>query len=194
MVARESMNLERGDEDLQLEWVRLLARAAKGDMDASSFLGVMRRWLARVDKASGGIERCKGSLATLLLDLDSGQRLLKEHCPRLRRLLEREHRGGDVLERSRRRWSERLGGHALLSEVLELLKKHAAAFVPDPAAAYASNYDGCAEWMAAVHELAPEESGKLLRRWQEVHHRRRTHWKALSARGLSGLSRFRDEE
>jgi hypothetical protein len=192
MVARESMNLERGAQDLQLEWVRLLAGATKADMDAPAFLGAMRRWIARVDKAPGSFEQCKGSLATLLLDLDSGQRLLKEQCPRLKRLLEREHRGGDALERSRRRWLERLGGHVLLPEVLVLLKKHAAALVPDPAGDYGSNYDSCSEWMAAVHELSPEEAGKLLRRWQEVHHRRRNLWKALSSRGLSGLGRSRD--
>jgi plasmid maintenance system killer protein len=87
-------------------------------------------------------------------------------------------------QRSRRRWLERLGGH-VLPEVLVLLKKHAAALVPDPAGAHASNYDGCSEWMAAVHELSPEESGKLLRRWQEVHRRRRNLWNALSSRGLS---------
>jgi hypothetical protein len=108
MVARASMNLERGHEQLQLEWVRLLAGSAKGDMDAAAFIDAMRRWLAQVDKTSGSIELCKGSLATLLLDLDSGQRLLKEQCPRLRRLLQHECRGGDVLERSRRRWLERL--------------------------------------------------------------------------------------
>ncbi len=192
MVARESMNLERGYEDRQLEWVCLLAGTAKGDMDAPAFLCAMHRWLAQVDKVPGGLERCKGSLATLLLDLDSGQPLLKKQCPRLTRLLQREHRGGDVLDRSRRRWLERLGGHVLLPEVLEVLKKHAAALVPDPADAYAS-YDGCSEWMAAVHELSPDEYGKLLRRWQEVHHRRRNLWKALTARGLSGLGRSRDE-
>ena len=185
MVARESMNLERGDQDLQLEWVRLLAGATKTDMNAPAFLGAMRRWIARVDKASGGFEQCKGSLATLLLDLDSGQHLLKEQCPRLRRLLEREHRGGDALERSRRRRLQRLGGRVLLPEVMVLLKKHAATLVPDPAGDYGSNYDSCSEWMAAVHELSPEEAGKLLRRWQEVHHRRRNLWKALSSRGLS---------
>jgi hypothetical protein len=180
------MNLERGDQDLQLEWVRLLAGATKTDMDAPAFLGAMRRWIARVDKVSGGFEQCKGSLATLLLDLDSGQHLLKEQCPRLRRLLEREHRGGDALERSRRRRLQRLGGRVLLPEVMVLLKKHAATLVPDPAGDYGSNYDSCSEWMAAVHELSPEGAGKLLRRWQEVHHRRRNLWKALSSRGLSG--------
>jgi hypothetical protein len=178
------MDMERGDEDLQLEWVRLLAAAAKEEMEAPSLLGALRRWLTRVEKTPGGIQRCKGSLATLLLDLDHGQGVLSQRCPKLKKLLERERRGGEILERSRRRWMARLGVDEVLPEVLELLRKRSGLFVPDPANAYGSSYGGCAEWMAAILEFAPEEYRSILRGWQDVHRRRRNLWKAMNARRL----------
>ena len=184
MVARASIDRERGDEEMQLGWVRLLVAAAREDMDEKSFVGGTRRWLDRVEKAPGGIERCKGSLATLLLDLDHGPAGLSKRCPKLKKLLEHERRGGEVLARSRRRWLMRLGGRELLPEVLDLLKRHIRVFVPDPASSYSSSYEGCAEWMAAVLEFAPDEYREILAGWQDVHHRRRNLWKAMSARRL----------
>ena len=89
-----------------------------------------------------------------------------------------------MLERSRRRWMARLRVHDVLPEVLDLLRKHIGLFVPDPANAYASSYGGCAEWMAAVLEFAPQEYRTILRAWQDVHRRRRNLWKAMNARRL----------
>ncbi|MBI5548077.1 MAG: hypothetical protein HY901_29710 [Deltaproteobacteria bacterium] len=183
-VARASVKLERGDEELQVEWVRLLVAGAREGWCAPSLADSIRKWLVRVERRHGGIEQCKGSLATLLLDVDHGQGVLKKCCPKLKELLQCGQRDGDALERSRQRWMKKLGGDVLLPELLALMKRHIVSFVPDPADAHSSHYDDCADWMAAVHEFAPEEYRKLLGRWQDVHRLRRKLWESLNARRL----------
>jgi len=184
-VARASVDRspgsENGDKELQpAEWVRLLATAASGAMDGRALVEGIRSWLARLEKRPDAIGAFKESIATLLLDVGQARGALKERSPRLKRLLEGE-RGDHTLERSRRRWLVKLKGHELLPDLLGFLTRHVHAFMPDPRCA---DYEQCADWMAAVHEFAPEKYRKILQSWQDVHRRRRNLWKAMSARKL----------
>jgi len=150
MVARASVALppRSAQGEQPAEWVRLLVTAASGAGDGRSLVEGIRRWLARIEKTPGGIGAFKASIATLLLDIGPARGALKERSPRLKRLLERGRNAGDPLERSRRRWMAKLDGHELAPDVLAFLAKHVQALVPDPATS--SNYEQCADWMAAV--------------------------------------------
>jgi hypothetical protein len=85
---------------------------------------------------------------------------------------------------SRRRWVERLGVADLLPDVLEFWRRHAAGVVPDPASAAGSNYDDCAEWLAAVFELDPAAYQRVVRGWAGSHARRKNLCLAITRKQL----------
>jgi hypothetical protein len=185
MAAGASADDGPGGDGLPFEWVRALAAAAHGEPGASPFVAAVPRWLERVEKTPQGLARWKSSLAALFLDVDACSGALKS-CPKLKELLQGVRQGREVLVRSRGRCLERQGGASLAPELVAFARKNLPSFVPDPSSMHGSNYRECAEWMAAVHELVPEECRKLLRRWKEAHPRRRNLWQALSAQGLPG--------
>ncbi len=81
---------------------------------------------------------------------------------------------------------KRLQGARVLPEVLAFWKQHAVDVVPDPAKAFGSNYDDCAEWMAVVLELNPEAYRNKVRDWSLNHKLRRNLWRAFQERKLPG--------
>jgi hypothetical protein len=68
--------------------------------------------------------------------------------------------------------------------VLEFWRRHAASLVPDPANATGSNYDDCAEWLAAVFELDSAAYQQVMRGWTGPHARRKNLWLAITRRQL----------
>ena len=128
-------------------------------------------------------EQTRGALGALTLDLDVGSSL-RQTAPTLRRLLSTRWQGEPAVTASRRRWVERLGVADLLPEVLEFWRRHAANLVPDPASATGSNYDDCAEWLAAVFELDSAAYQRVVRGWAGPHARRKNLWLAITRKSL----------
>jgi hypothetical protein len=85
---------------------------------------------------------------------------------------------------SRRRWVERLGVADLFPDVLEFWRRHAANLMPDPASATGSNYDDCADWLAAVFELDSAAYRQVVQAWAGPHARRRNLWLAITRKRL----------
>ena len=56
--------------------------------------------------------------------------------------------------------------------------------VPDPASGVGSNYDECAEWLAAVLELDAMAYRRIVRGWAVPHARRKNLWLAITRRRL----------
>ena len=167
-----------------LTWVHGLVDAARAGGDgASLFRRVLRHWLKETERTPATLKQALGALGRLTLDLDVGSQLRKT-APTLHRLLSQEWEGNRSVSASRRRWLERLEAPSLFSEVIQFWKRNLASLVPDPAQSFGSNYDTCAEWLAAVLELDPRSYEKIVREWTVTHHRRRNLWKALTKRGL----------
>ena len=125
----------------------------------------------------------RGALATLTLDLDVGSSL-RRTSPTFHRILSTRWPGEPIVTASRRRWVERLGVADLFPDVLEFWRRHAASLMPDPATAPGSNYDDCAEWLAAVFELDPAAYRRVVQGWAGPHARRKNLWLAITGRDL----------
>ena len=165
-------------------WVNALVDAARGGKDgASSFRRAVRQWLEATARAPATLRQSRGALGTLTLDVDAGSSL-RRTSPTLHRLLSTRWRGGPAVRASRRRWVERLGVADLLPDVLEFWRRHATGVVPDPASATGSNYDNCAEWLAAVFELDPAAYQRVVRGWAGSHARRKNLWRAITRKQL----------
>jgi hypothetical protein len=165
-------------------WVGALVDAARaGDTGAPSFRRAVRQWLQEMGNTPAALRPGVAALGTLTLDLDVGS-ALRRLSPALHRLLSRRSEGDRSLTASRRRWIEALGVADLFPEVAEFWKRHAPRAVPDPATAGGSNYDECAEWLAAVSELDPPAYQRIVRGWATVHARRKNLWLAIRRRRL----------
>ncbi len=172
-------------ESPQVTWVHGLVDAAwAGNKGAAVFRRAMQEWLKEIVRTPAVLQQSLDALGQLTLDLDADSQLRKT-APTLHGLLSSSlWVDNTTVGVSRRRWIERLGAAALFPEVLTFWKRHAARLIPDPAQASGSNYDHCAEWLAAFSELDTQAAEKILQEWSATHHRRRNLWKALAARGL----------
>ena len=165
-------------------WVHALADAARaGAEGAPSFRRVTRQWLEETERAPTTLLQSRRAIGTLTLDLDVGSSL-RRTSPTLHRLLSTRWPGEPAVSASRRRWVERLGVADLFPGVLEFWRRHAASLVPDPANATGSNYDDCAEWLAAVFELDTAVYQRVVRGWAGPHARRKNLWLAITRRQL----------
>ena len=165
-------------------WVRALVDAARAGNDgARSFRRAVRQWLQETRSTPATLRSALDALGTLTLDLDVGS-ALRRSSPTLHRLLSRRSEGDRSLNASRRRWIEALGVADLFPEVAEFWKRHAPRVVPDPATASGSNYDDCAEWLAAVFELDSVAYRRIVRGWAAAHARRKNLWLAITRRRL----------
>jgi hypothetical protein len=154
LVVEATLERESGEpEPPGSVWVHALVDAARAGADgAPSFRRAVRKWLDETGRAPATLQQSRGVLGTLTLDLDVGSSL-RRTSPTLQRLLSTRRQGEPAVSASRRRWVERLGVADLFPDVLEFWRRHAANLMPDPASATGSNYDDCADWLAAVFEL-----------------------------------------
>ncbi|MFQ5827879.1 MAG: hypothetical protein ACE5JD_01805 [Candidatus Methylomirabilia bacterium] len=165
-------------------WVHALVDAARAGADgAPSFRRAVRQWLEETGGTPTTLRQSRGALGTLTLDLDVGSSL-RRTSPTLHRLLSTRWQGEPAVNASRRRWVERLEVADLFPDVLEFWRRHAASLVPDPANATGSNYDDCAEWLAAVFELDSAAYRRVVRGWAGRHARRKNLWRAITRRQL----------
>ncbi|MEA1934185.1 MAG: hypothetical protein U9N60_07130 [Thermodesulfobacteriota bacterium] len=74
-------------------------------------------------------------------------------------------------------------GHCL-SAAMDMWKNHLSHIVPDPKAAYKSDYDNHAQWMKALYELSHESYDRVPAEWCEKHKRRRNLWRDMKSNGL----------
>jgi hypothetical protein len=173
-----------GDEPPGSVWVHALVDAARAGADgAPSFRRAVREWLDETGRAPAALPQSRDALGTLTLDLDVGSSL-RRTSPTLHRLLSTRCQGEPTVTASRRRWVERLGVADLFPEVLAFWWRHAAGLVPDPASATGSNYDDCAEWLAAVFELDSTAYQRLVHAWAGSHARRKNLWRAITRKRL----------
>lgn len=173
-----------GDEPPGSVWVHALVDAARAGADgAPSFRRAVREWLDKTGRTPVTLQQSRDALGTLTLDLDPGSSL-RRTSPMLHRLLSTRPQGEPTVSASRRRWVERLGLADLFSEVLDFWRRHVARLVPDPARATGSNYDDCAEWLAAAFELDSTAYERLVRAWAGPHARRRNLWQAIARKHL----------
>jgi hypothetical protein len=165
-------------------WVRALVDAAgAGSNGAPSFRRAVRQWLEDTARRPATLRQSLPALGVLTLDLDVGS-ALRRTSPTLHRLLSRRPEGDPTVRASRRRWIEGLKVADLFPEMLGFWKRHGAGLVPDPANAVASNYDDCAEWLAAVFELDPAGYQRIVRGWAALHARRKNLWLAIDKKRL----------
>jgi hypothetical protein len=173
-----------GDEPPGSVWVHALVDAARAAADgAPSFRRAVREWLDETGRTPVTLQQSRDALGTLTLDLDPGSSL-RWTSPTLHRLLSTRPQGEPTVSASRRRWVERLGVADLFPEVLDFWRRHVARLVPDPARATGSNYDDCAEWLAAAFELDSTAYERLVRAWAGPHARRRNLWQAIARKHL----------
>ncbi len=173
-----------GRESPGTAWVQALVDGARAGGDgAASFRRAVRQWLEETGRPPATLRRCLPALGRLTLDLDVGS-ALRNTSAALHGLLSRRSEGDRTLTASRRRWIEELGVADLFPEVTEFWRRHAPGLVPDPANATGSNYDECAEWLAAIFELAPVAYQRIVRGWAAQHARRKNLWLAVARRRL----------
>jgi len=165
-------------------WVHALVDAARAGADgAASFRRAVRQWLEETGRIPTTLLQSRGALGTLTLDLDIGSSL-RRTSPTFHRILSTRWPGEPTVVASRRRWVERLDVADLFPDVLEFWRRHAASLVPDPARAPGSNYDDCAEWLAAVFELDSAAYRRVVQGWAGPHARRKNLWLAITGRHL----------
>ncbi|MBI2317133.1 MAG: hypothetical protein HYU75_09055, partial [Betaproteobacteria bacterium] len=174
-----------GREPFGSAWVAALVDAARAGADgAPAFRRAVRQWLEATGRTPAAIRQSREALGTLTLDLDV-ESTLRRRSPSFLRVLSRgAGPGDDPLTEWRRRWVKRAGASDLLAEIIEFWIGHVAALVPDPANARGSNYEHCAEWLAAVFELDAAAYRRIVRGWATVHGRRKNLWLALARRKL----------
>lgn len=150
---------------------------------AEAFHRSARAWMREVERTPVKLKSAFAALAALTMDIDEG-RALRQASLKVHGLVSR--RGGEDrrLGKSRRLWLRRLKGRDLLGDLIAFWKRNFARMLPDPRDAGGSNYAGCAEWLAALHELAPQAYAGAVRRWAVAHHRRPSLWAALRRKGL----------
>ena len=185
LVVEATLDRETGgDEPPGSVWVHALVDAARAGRDgAPPFRRAVREWLDATGRAPAALQQSRGALGTLTLDLDVGSSL-RRTSPTLHRLLSTRRQGEPAVSATRRRWVERLGVADLLPEVLGFWRRHAARLVPDPASATGSNYDDCAEWLAAVFELDSAAYRRVVQGWAGPHARRKNLWRAITRKRL----------
>jgi len=169
----------------ELGWLHALVDAVLAGADGRAFREAVRKWLREAAGTPALLHQCEYSLATLLMDVD-GAGHLRRNGPKLVRLLSRDRGGSRGTDRTRQRWIEQLGGFELYPEILAFWKRNAAALVPDPGRQEKSDYERCAEWMAAILELDRDAYDAIIGRWSVEHRRRRNLWQAFGRRGLPG--------
>ena len=124
------------------------------------------------------------ALAILTRDLDATAPTLKKSAPKLWKLLSAEETGErDRVAATRRAWCKRLGGSALVPEILAFWRDHVTLFVPDPGDT-TGDYAQSADWLAAAHDLNPTAAKELLVRWSSTHRLKRNLWRDLAQRGV----------
>lgn len=185
LVVEATLERESGEpEPPGSVWVHALVDAARTGADgAPSFRQAVREWLDETGRVPVTLQQSRGALGTLTLDLDVGSSL-RRTSPTLHRLLSTRWQGEPAVSASRRRWVERLGVADLFPEVLEFWRRRAANLVPDPASATGSNYDDCAEWLAAVFELDSAAYQRMVQGWAGPHARRKNLWHAITRKRL----------
>jgi hypothetical protein len=184
VVAATLGQAANGGESPGSVWVHALVDAARAGADgAPSFRRTVRQWLEEAGRGPITLQQARGALGTLTLDLDVGSSL-RRTSPTLHRLLSTRWQGEPAVGASRRRWVERLGVADLFPDVLDFWRRHAVSLVPDPASAVGSNYDDCAEWLAAVFELDSAVYQRVVQGWAGPHARRRNLWLAIARKQL----------
>ena len=85
---------------------------------------------------------------------------------------------------SRQAYLKQYAADDVWDQVMDYWQAHLHNWVPRPETAQQSNYDHHAEWMVALHEVAPSAYETLIAKWHVDHHRRRNLWKAMETVGL----------
>jgi len=166
------------------QWIPALADAArKSESGSTVFSDQIRPWLRQMDEGRAAVRISINDIARLTLDLD-GASWLRRESPTLVRLLAYGWNDDPALRASRRKWLEHSGGPALIPDLLGFWRRNTERLVPDPKDAESSNYDRCADWVRALHEIQPASGRKLLAGWSTLHRRRKNLWCALRKRGL----------
>ncbi len=184
LVADASLGLEsRQAAPGMRNWIHALVDAARFGKGSDSFHRSVRGWLGEVERTPSRLRRAFGALAILTMDIDDGRALRHASC-KVHRLISRRYCEDRRLGESRRRWLRRLRGRELLADLIVFWKRNLARMLPDPGDAPGSNYSLCVEWLAALHELAPQAYARTMRRWAVTHRRRINLWAALREKGL----------
>lgn len=85
---------------------------------------------------------------------------------------------------SRQAYLKQYAADDVWDQVMAYWQTHLHDWMPGPETAQQSDYTHHAEWMAALHEVAPSAYETLLAQWRVDHHRRRNLWKAMTEAGL----------
>ena len=159
-------------------WIHSMIDATRaGTKGPAMFRRDLLRWINDIGKTRKSVRDAFKSLAVLTLDLDSASEL-KKASPALHCLLLREPEGDRRVTKLRRTWLKRLRAGALLPEVIQFWKRHAAWLVPDPEHS-AGDYRDCAEWLAVLHDFDAPACKKIVEQWKLTHRRRKNLWNTL---------------
>ncbi|MFH1723326.1 MAG: hypothetical protein ABII00_01770 [Elusimicrobiota bacterium] len=191
LVAKRSLDRHDYDEDRSVlwkkpreesTWVHALADAARlGEGGSDGFLKEVRLRLKKAEESGDSLRDALNVLARLSLDLDPGG-WLRRISPSLESILARGWTRAAASSRgSRRSWLERLGATALIPELEAFWKRNMLRLVPDPAS---NDYDRCVDWLRALRDVDHAAGEELLRRWADMHWRRKNLWRAAQAKGL----------
>jgi hypothetical protein len=162
----------------------LLAAGLAEAPDGARFIAKTSDWLrSLLPRSKKQFEAHQALLTLLTCDLMQ----FHEPAGKYRRLQEaicRSMSGESPSTPSRRAWLQKMEAGQLTALVMQCWTKHMAQLVPDPGETGGPGYTQNVRWLAALHELDPAAGEKLVKRWKEVHKRRRNLWKAIQEHGL----------
>jgi hypothetical protein len=162
----------------------LLAAGMAEAPDGARFIAKTSEWLrSLLPMSKKQFEAQQALLALLTCDLMH----FHEPAGKYRRLQEaicRAMSGDPPSTASRRAWLQKMQAGQLTALIMQCWTKHVAQLVPDPGETGGPGYSHNVRWLAALHELDPAAGQKLVKRWKELHKRRRNLWMAIQEHRL----------
>ena len=181
LVVHETLGPPQADNPSGATWVGGLVDAAT-EGSAPLFRNAVKGWLGELERNRNVLAASVVALATLTADVSDGH--LARRAPALSRALGRAAEKNDALQAWRRSAAARLGGAEVWDVVMDFWKRNVANVVPDPGSNVGADYSGCADWLAAVHELDVSAYRRLVADWTARHRLRRNLWRDIDARKL----------
>lgn len=186
LVAKQSLEMyseERHFTDTWIHW----AIAARTNGNVEGFWKKLDAWLGSMMRGGGDFIKSWKLLACLTNDL-SGTVLSRSRFPGLYSVALERFRSPSTLDDTRRSLVRNLCSSETPVTVLAIWKKQSFHIIPEPSGS-GGDYRNPVAWAKALFEINPGDYERLIKRWKNVHHRRRNLWSALEKAKLPGCEK-----
>jgi len=165
-------------------WIHWAIAAYLEDNGRELFGNKIDTWLQSIMKNDGAFKQQWELLALLTGDLADAFGLRKSFPGLFKSVIERFGRKS-VLDTERAEVLLSLCGPGLEKTVMEIWRRHFVHIMPDPATS-SNDYLKPVAWVKALLELNPDDYFRVIKKWRNIHHRRRNLWKAIHDARLPG--------